>query len=119
MINFRLVLLSVAFTLITKALLGQTLLIGSGLQEDTLLVLSERDTIFHDVISSQDHIDIYKQVQLSEENRLLSIYVNGLRVSTLFLNKKIVSRKTEIVVDFNFGECDGEQELLNVSFKFI
>lgn len=94
-------------------------MIGSGLENERLIVRAYQDTIFNKVVTSQDDRDIFISIPIKRKNNLYEFIIEDESVSSIFIDRKHINKKTLIYVDFNRSEFNGKKYLLSVSYKIM
>lgn len=96
---------------------GQGIFIGSGLNNDTLIVTNFSDTIFNDVVTSRDEVDVFTVIPINKRKNGYTFYINGWRVSYIYIDDKILMKKSRVYLDFHRVSVDEISKLIGVDYK--
>lgn len=98
---------------------GQGIFIGAGLNKDTLIVTNFSDTIFNNVVTSNDEVDVFTVIPINKRKNGYTFYINGWRVSYIFIDDKILKNKSRVYVDFLRNSVDEINQLMGVDYKVL
>jgi sulfur carrier protein ThiS len=99
---------------------SQELVLGSGFQEDHVIITAGGDTLFNEIFTSQDYRDVFRFIGLPKRfNGEVAVIVNGSVISRLVFTRKSLRSKSVILLDINQYKEDRFRCLLELSYSIV
>ena len=104
---------------VSSCIYGQNIYIGSGFENDHVVIRVDSDTIHDGIVTSLDHIDIFTSVPVSKKSERVEIIMNGKGVFEFYNHRNLLKKREALIIDIIPIEVGGVKVLNQVTVKIV